>query len=106
MRIQDMDMYQSYQDVAAPGMVHQVDRYLPTTLECYRPSKYGILDLNAPDMASAFPEVQLQSPDSVYRVVYGLNLVSWTPPSVFTTAHIDPITFDQQHHEEDQDHHH
>ena len=99
-------MYMSYQEAAAPATTPQASHDLPTTSEYYRPSMDGVLDLNAPDIASTFADMQMQSPDFVYRAMYGFDLFGWTPPSAFTVAYIDPNTFDQQHHEEDQDHHH
>ena len=102
MRIQDTDMYKSYHEATIEP---QESHYLPTTSECYRLSMDGVLDLNATDMASTFPAMQMQSPDSTYRVMYGFDIFSGTLPSAFMAVHIDPSIFYQQHHEKDQDHH-
>ena len=63
----------------------------------------GILDLNAQDMP--FSTMQMQSPESVHRAMYGFDLFGRTPLSAFMAAHIDPSTLGQQHHDEEQEQH-
>ena len=107
LHVQDTDIYRSYQEAAAsasasvavplPSASHDV----PTTSECYRPSMDDAIDLNAPDIP--FSTMQMQSPESTNRMMYGFDLFGGTPPSAFTAAYIDPSTFGQHHHHEDQD---
>ena len=61
----------------------------------------GVLDLNAPEIP--FSTMQIVSPEPTHRTMYGFDLFGGTPPSTFTAAHIDPSTFNQQHHDDDQD---
>ena len=99
--VQATDIYRSYEDAAAPAAVPQDSHDVPSTSECYRPSMDDTIDLNAPDIP--FSTMPMHSPESTHRMMYGFDLFGGTPPSAFTAAHIDPSTFDQQHHHEDQD---
>ena len=106
LRVQDTEMYRSYQEAAATVIAPQVDHEIPITSECYRPSMDTALDLNAPNMSSTYTEQQMQSPGTAYRAMHGFDLFGGTPPSAFTAAHIDPSVFYQHHQQDDQDHHH
>ena len=100
--VQDTDVYRSYQEAAASTAAPKVSHDVPMTSDCYRPSLDGVHDLNAPEIP--FSTIQMMSPEYVHHTMYGFDLFGGTPPSTFTAAHIDPSTFGQQHHDDDQNH--
>ena len=63
----------------------------------------GVHDLNAPEIP--FSTMQMASPKSAHRMMYGFDLFGGTPPSVFSATHIDPSTFGQQYHDDNQNQH-
>ena len=93
--VQDTNIYRSYQEAATPQASHDV----PATSECYWQSMDSVRDLNALEIP--FSTMQMASLESAHQTMYGFDLFRGTPPSAFTTAHIDSSTFGQQHHDDD-----
>ena len=81
-QVHDTDMYRSYQEAVAAAAAPQASHDVPMTFECYRPS-----------------------PKSAYQTMYDFDLFDGTSLSAFPKVYIDPSTFDQQHHDENQDQH-